>query len=54
MGAVGEEDFSCQHRLKASVSTPSEFVIDEYDPIVVDTSSWWKDYYDPEDGITRS
>lgn len=49
MGAVGEETLPVTAKLKAPVSDPTEIESDEEGPAVVDTSSWWENYYDIED-----
>lgn len=49
MGAVGEESFPFQAALKAPVQSPQAVETDEEGPAAVDTSSWYDNYYDPED-----
>lgn len=49
MGAVGEESFPFQTALKAPVHSPQSVETDEEGPAAVDTSSWYDNYYDPED-----
>lgn len=54
MGAVGEEDFPVNLKLKAPVDDPGAVESDDEGPVVVNTSSWWENYYDADDGIVRN
>ena len=49
MDAVGEESFPFLASLMAPVLKPQAVERDEEGPASVDTSSWWENYYDPED-----
>lgn len=49
MGAEGEESFPFTASLMAPVLNPQAVERDEEGPASVDTSSWWENYYDPED-----
>ena len=49
MGAVGEQDFPVSLKLRAPVSDPGDVETDEEGPVVVDTTSWWENYYDEDD-----
>lgn len=49
IGAVGEREFPLTAAVKASVSDFSIIESDEDIPVVVDTSSWWENYYDEDE-----
>lgn len=49
MGAVGEQSFPFKAWLLAPVQSPQKVERAEEGPASVDTSSWWDNYYDPEE-----
>lgn len=49
MGAVGEQSIPFKASLMAPVQSPQKVERDEEGLASVDTSSWWENYYDPED-----
>lgn len=54
MGAVGEEDFIVEVKLRAPVVDPSSIEHDEDGTVAVDTSSWWDGYYDQDDELIEN